>query len=114
MYSLHRRKEVYGEDVEEFNPERWENLKISGWDFLPFNGGPRVCLGQQYSLTEASFTLIRIMQGFQDIIGYNPDTGVEIPGWGEDKTCASFSETVGITMSSSNGVLVSLVPVSGK
>ena len=113
MYSLHRRKEVYGEDAEEFNPERWESLKLSAWDFLPFNGGPRICLGQQYALIEASFTLIRILQRFQDIIGYNPDTGEEVPGWGEDKTCDSFAEGVGITLSSLNGVHISLVPVSG-
>lgn len=43
--SMHRRKDIWGEDAEEFVPERWENKKRS-WEFLPFNGGPRVCLGQ--------------------------------------------------------------------
>jgi len=114
VYSLHRRTDVYGQDAEDFNPERWESLKLSGWDFLPFNGGPRICLGQQYALIEASFTLIRILQRFQDIIGYSPDTGAAIPGDGKDKTCASFSENAGLTLSSKNGVHISLVPVSRK
>ena len=114
MYSLHRRKEVYGEDALEFNPDRWRGLKLSAWDYLPFNGGPRICLGQQYALIEASFTLIRILQRFQDIKGYSPETGAEVPGWGEDKTSDSFSEGAGLTMSSKNGVHVSLVPVCGK
>lgn len=114
MYSLHRRKEVYGEDADEFNPDRWRGLKLNAWDYLPFNGGPRICLGQQYALIEASFTLISILQRFQDITGYNPDTGAEVPGWGEDKTCDTFSECAGLTMSSKNGVHVSLVPVCKK
>lgn len=32
-----------------------------------FNGGPRVCLGQQLALTEASYVLVRVMQLFADI-----------------------------------------------
>lgn len=70
-------------------------------------------MGQQYALIEASFTIIRILQRFQDITGYNPETGAEIPGLGEDKTCATFSEASGLTLSSNNGVHISLVPVSG-
>jgi len=46
VYAMHRRKDLWGEDAEEFRPERWEGRK-SGWDFLPFNGGPRICLGRE-------------------------------------------------------------------
>jgi len=46
---MHRRKDIFGEDAEEFRPERWgENLR-PGWAYLPFNGGPRACLGREYS-----------------------------------------------------------------
>lgn len=30
LYTMHRRKEFYGEDAEEFKPERWEKLR-PGW-----------------------------------------------------------------------------------
>lgn len=30
VYSANRRREVYGEDAEEFKPERWEDLR-PGW-----------------------------------------------------------------------------------
>jgi len=41
-YVMHRRKDFYGEDADEFKPERWEHLR-PGWEYLPFNGGPRIC-----------------------------------------------------------------------
>jgi hypothetical protein len=50
VYQLHRRKDIYGEDAEQFRPERWGEQKVGrGWDYLPFNGGPRICLGRKYS-----------------------------------------------------------------
>ena len=30
VFSMHRRKDLYGEDADEFIPERWEKLK-TGW-----------------------------------------------------------------------------------
>lgn len=47
VFGLHRKQEVYGVDAEEFNPSRWESLRLS-WEFLPFNGGPRICIGREY------------------------------------------------------------------
>ncbi|KAG9251386.1 n-alkane-inducible cytochrome P450 [Emericellopsis atlantica] len=66
VYVMHRRKDLYGEDADEFRPERWEgdNLKDIGWGYLPFNGGPRVCLGQEFALLEVSYTLARFVQLF--------------------------------------------------
>lgn len=57
---------VWGEDAMEFKPERFEQ-RIPAWQFLPFNGGPRICLGQQFALTEASFVLVRVLQQFDAI-----------------------------------------------
>lgn len=68
-HAMHRRKDFYGEDADEYRPERWlgENGLRPGWEYLPFNGGPRICIGQQFALTEASYTTIRLMQEFKDI-----------------------------------------------
>jgi len=65
-WSMHRRADFYGPDALEFKPERWERLR-PGWEYLPFNGGPRICIGQQFALLEASYTTIRLMQQFQRI-----------------------------------------------
>lgn len=54
VYAMHRRKDLYGEDANEFRPSRWDpnvgggpDLSKIGWGYLPFNGGPRVCLGRK-------------------------------------------------------------------
>jgi cytochrome P450 len=46
VYSMHRREEFFGDQPEEYIPERWLSLKPK-WEFLPFNGGPRICLGRK-------------------------------------------------------------------
>lgn len=46
MYHMQRRTDLWGPDALEFKPERWEGQK-SGWFYLPFSGGPRICLGRQ-------------------------------------------------------------------
>ncbi|KAF2099785.1 cytochrome P450 [Rhizodiscina lignyota] len=66
MYAMHRRKDIWGEDALEFKPERWESRKLD-WAFVPFSGGPRICLGQQFALTEAAYLTVRILQTFDKI-----------------------------------------------
>ncbi|KAF4545342.1 N-alkane-inducible cytochrome P450 [Lasiodiplodia theobromae] len=48
-YLMHRRTDLYGEDAHLFRPERWEDglERRVGWGYVPFNGGPRVCLGRE-------------------------------------------------------------------
>ncbi|KAH8810845.1 cytochrome P450 family protein [Xylogone sp. PMI_703] len=67
VYVMHRRKDIWGEDANEFDPDRWESKKGHAWEYLPFNGGPRICLGQQFALTEAGYVIARIMQKFRGI-----------------------------------------------
>lgn len=53
LYAMHRRRDLYGDDAEEFKPERWETLRPS-WEYLPFNGGPRVCIGRKSPMHSSS------------------------------------------------------------
>lgn len=45
-YYTHRRKDLWGEDADEFRPDRWRGRR-KGWDFTPFSGGPQVCVGRK-------------------------------------------------------------------
>lgn len=65
---MHRRKDLWGEDAHEWKPDRWENRR-PGWDYLPFNGGPRICIGQQFALTEIAYVLVRMIQRVDRIDG---------------------------------------------
>lgn len=49
-FSLHRRRDLWGDDALEFKPERWEKERPT-WNYIPFSGGPRICLGQYTCLS---------------------------------------------------------------
>lgn len=96
-HSMHRRRDIWGDDADEFVPERWLDEETPthnndadssnnnnsgkgdgsagtatgtstgirpGWAYVPFNGGPRVCIGQNFALTQVMFVLARLMQVF--------------------------------------------------
>lgn len=62
---LHRDKIIWGEDVEEFRPERFENpSKIPQHAFKPFGNGQRACIGQQFAIHEATLVLGMMLKHF--------------------------------------------------
>ncbi|KAI9671617.1 MAG: Hsp70 protein that interacts with Zuo1p [Trizodia sp. TS-e1964] len=74
--NMQRRKDLYPfDDVEIFNPERWNSWTPKSWTYIPFNGGPRICVGQQFALTEMAYTIVRILQRYEaiDLIANHPD-----------------------------------------
>ncbi|KAJ9657674.1 hypothetical protein H2201_008080 [Coniosporium apollinis] len=73
IYAIHRRKDIHGEDAEEFKPERWADDSFRPkWGYLPFLGGGRICPGQGLAMTEAAYTVIRLLQLFKDIKAEDP------------------------------------------
>nr|AVZ23851.1 cytochrome P450 [Thanatephorus cucumeris] len=52
---MHRRKDLWGPDADNFDPDRWLDDRLKKYVtpnpfiFLPFNAGPRICLGQQFA-----------------------------------------------------------------
>ncbi|PYI15980.1 cytochrome P450 [Aspergillus japonicus CBS 114.51] len=76
-FVMHRRPDLWGADADEFRPERWESRK-PGWEYLPFNGGPRICIGQQFALTEAGYVMVRLLQRFDQIEGVGKTAEGEI------------------------------------
>lgn len=61
--ALHRRSE----DSLEFVPERWFGKSPLPWTYIPFNGGPRTCIGQQFALAEMGYTVTRMLQHFNRV-----------------------------------------------
>lgn len=72
-YAMHRDTSIYGSDADEFRPDRWNDSSLRpGWGYLPFNGGPRICLGQNLALTEMGYTITRMIQEFGEIQSEDP------------------------------------------
>jgi len=72
VHVMHRRKDIWGSDADEFRPERWVNRKV-GWEYLPFNGGPRICIGQQFALTESGYVTVRLLQRYDKMENFETD-----------------------------------------
>jgi cytochrome P450 len=51
----------------EYSPERWFHWQPKPWTYIPFNGGPRICIGQQFALTEMSYVLCRLFQKYERV-----------------------------------------------
>jgi len=53
---LHHREDLY-EDPFEFRPERWDDRKPGTYEWLPFGGGIRRCLGAALAMAEQRVVL---------------------------------------------------------
>ncbi|NSL69449.1 bifunctional cytochrome P450/NADPH--P450 reductase [Bacillus toyonensis] len=70
--ALHRDKEVWGEDAEEFRPERFADpSKVPNHAYKPFGNGQRACIGMQFALYEATLVLGMILQKLELIDSEN-------------------------------------------
>jgi cytochrome P450 len=76
---LHRHPD-YWDRPDEFEPRRWLDGEAEArrpkFAYLPFGGGPRLCIGHTFALTEAVLILATLAQRFETRIeeGYVPST----------------------------------------
>ena len=63
---IHRRPDLW-ERPDDFWPERWETEKVKNLPkmaYLPFGGGPRLCIGNNFALMEMTFMVATLAQSF--------------------------------------------------
>ena len=100
-YVNSRRKNIYGQDAEDFRPERWETGELAGigWAYFPFNGGPRQCLGEDFAMMEVSFTIVQLFQKFRTIT---------LPETESNEAVGTERQRVTLVLSSADGCRVDI------
>ena len=86
LYALHRRPDIYGMDAGIFRPERWTGDRAlsvralsASFMYLPFGGGRRSCLGQDFARAAIGYTLCRLLIEFPNI-GLSPEENLRLVG----------------------------------
>ncbi|AEO58289.1 hypothetical protein MYCTH_2060315 [Thermothelomyces thermophilus ATCC 42464] len=80
VYALAQRPDLWGPDADVFRPERWteDGGHKAGFEYIPFGGGGRQCLGQQLARLRSAYIIIRLLQRYDDIANAEmpPDAAV--------------------------------------
>lgn len=68
FYNLHRNEEWWGPEAHKFNPDNFLPEATESrhpFAFLPFGGGPRMCLGYQYAIYNIKVGLILLLSRYR-------------------------------------------------
>ena len=61
---LHRRPDLFPDPLR-FDPDRWLNHDVPAFAYIPFGGGARRCIGEEFAWMEGTLVLARIAQAFR-------------------------------------------------
>jgi cytochrome P450 family 110 len=64
IYSTHQRADLYPQP-QEFRPERFLERQFSTFEFLPFGGGARRCIGSAFAMMELKLALAKILSRWE-------------------------------------------------
>lgn len=74
IYLLHQREEVYPEPTK-FKPERFLEREFSAYEFFPFGGGKRRCIGEALAQLEMKLVLATIISHYElELVSQKPET----------------------------------------
>jgi cytochrome P450 len=80
VYAMHRDPALWDNPLE-FDPDRFSTQRSEGrkrWQYLPFGGGPRSCLGDHFAMIEATLALATIVRQV-DIRSLDRDFATAVP-----------------------------------
>ncbi|KAG6553348.1 hypothetical protein Mapa_005083 [Marchantia paleacea] len=69
VIKLHRNRETWGDDADEFKPERFKNGIAQAckhpYGYIPFGAGPRTCVAQTLAIAEVELVTSMILERFR-------------------------------------------------
>jgi len=72
-FGIQKDNDTWGDDGDDFNPDRFDHLtKDQAQALFPFGGGPRICIGNTFSLYEQKIFLAKFFKKFK--ISLEPDS----------------------------------------
>lgn len=74
---------VWGDDAEEFRPERWDELKgeaASPYAFMAFSHGPRICIGRHAGSLNFKLMVMELLVNFRFGISEEIEEGRRLGG----------------------------------
>lgn len=80
FYVMHRNPALW-DAPERFDPDRFSPERSAGrnrWQYLPFGGGPRSCIGDHFAMLEATLALATVIRAVS-VESQNTDFPVETP-----------------------------------
>ncbi|CAD5228843.1 unnamed protein product [Bursaphelenchus okinawaensis] len=64
VVSFHRRKDIWGDDADDFRPERFLEDCKSELNY-GFGGGPRICIGMRLAYLEEKMALVKLLRKYR-------------------------------------------------
>jgi cytochrome P450 len=77
IYQTHHMSELYPEP-EVFNPQRWETIEPSVYEYNPFSTGPRLCIGAGFAMMEIKIVLAMLLQRYR--LQFLPQVNIDRQG----------------------------------
>ncbi|XP_022816442.1 cytochrome P450 4c21-like [Spodoptera litura] len=80
IWALHRNPRYWGDDADQFRPERFLNLDLKHpAAFMPFSYGPRNCVGYQYAMISMKTMLSTLLRRYKILPATKPNSNAEFP-----------------------------------
>ncbi len=64
-YIFGKSGKIWGNDYDNFKPDRWEDNKVDNYKFLAFNAGPRICLGRFFAKLEVQVIVANLLKKYK-------------------------------------------------
>lgn len=67
IFGLHRRKDLWGDDAERFNPDRFAPgiFNNKSQFYIPFSAGKRNCIGERFAFAAFKIMVLKLVKSFK-------------------------------------------------